>query len=69
MCPNKLPQYRISYIMKKLIFFVPVTIIWIDICLAFLNLKMKGRNENCNNVNLEEILFKINEVIVWQLIW
>ena len=44
--------------------FVLVTIIWIDMCLVFLNLKMKVRNENYTHVNIEDILFKINKVIV-----
>ena len=39
---------------------VPVTIILIDICLVLLNLKMKVWNQNYTNLNLEEILFKIN---------
>ena len=34
------------------------------ICLVFLNLKMKVRNENYNSVNRKEITLKINKVTV-----
>ena len=61
-CKNKTQSVKCF----KLAILSTIRIIWIDICLVFLNLTMKVRNENYTNANLGEISLKINKVIVYK---